>query len=63
METGLETLRKLCRALGIDPDGRQVTKIVIECTVEDVARATIYELIEEHGKIIELASKIFAREE
>ncbi len=38
---GIETLRKLCRAVGIDPDVRRVRKLVIAAEVDSVVTAYV----------------------
>lgn len=44
-QAGHKLLRQLCTVLGIDPDSVPVTKIVIECGIRDVVRATVHTLV------------------
>ena len=57
--TGMELGRLLKVALGIDPS-RMVTRIVLDCDVNDVARVTVHELVEvaDDGKLRAIADKV-----
>ena len=58
----VEALRRLCVALGIDPDKRPVTRIVVDVSATDVPRATVHEVIanEAAGRVDEVITELLA---
>lgn len=44
LEAGVVLLRQMCAAIGIDPEARPITRIVLDVGITDVPRITIYEV-------------------
>jgi|HubBroStandDraft_1064217.scaffolds.fasta_scaffold321097_3 hypothetical protein len=55
-----EGIRKLCRALGIDPDKTPVTKIVLECGIAETLTAHVK--IHMTNDAVDVATAIFEKQ-